>query len=557
MPDLVVKSLSFIGALGFLLYGMRLMSDGVQKSAGERLQRVLGMITGNRFVGLLTGLVITMIIQSSGATTVMVVSFINAGLISLVQSVGVIFGANIGTTVTAWIVSIFGFNFKISSFAIPLFGMGFFITLLKKDKIKNLGEAIMGFGLLFIGLDWLKDVFMIDASSLGWFKDIQNWGVGSIAIGFVIGIVITALLHSSSAFTAIVITMAVPVLQQDGSMQSLINWDVACAMTLGSNIGSTIDAVLAAFGTSADARRSALVHVLFNVIGTILALIFFNPFLYLIDLISGSANEAIKMSIFHTVFKSINTIILLPFVNQIAALTRKIIKDKPEANESKYKIPLVVSKSHNTIELYIVQAEKEIEKMGSRVMNMLCEVCAALEKCDKSEISEISDKIYQEEDYLDQMNEEITSYLINVASMDSATGLIQNRINQLLQIAGNLENVSDEVTSIIYNIDKYVGKKAEKGEEKLGYDKLLPYMEKLLEFFTFATKHISSGVSDSERSVAYSMEDEIDSIEKILKKDSRKRLEDGKNVKAELKYMDIVRRIENAGDAIFTIVRVL
>ena len=155
-----------VGSIGFLLYGMRLMSDGVQKSAGERLQRALSMMTGNRFVGVVTGLLITMIIQSSGATTVMVVSFVNAGLLTLAQSVGVIFGSNIGTTITAWIVSLFGFNFKISSFAIPIFGLGFFLTLMKDSRSKNIGEAVMGFGLLFMGLSGLSDVFSFDASSL-------------------------------------------------------------------------------------------------------------------------------------------------------------------------------------------------------------------------------------------------------------------------------------------------------------------------------------------------------------------------------------------------------
>ena len=539
--------LQFVGALGFLLYGMKLMSDGVQKSAGERLQRVLGMITGNRFTGLLTGLLITMIIQSSGATTVMVISFINAGLLTLVQSVGVIFGANIGTTVTAWIVSIFGFNFKISAFAIPLFGTGFFITMSKKDRFKNLGEAIMGFALLFIGLDWLKDVFSFDASSLTWLQKIQQWKAVSIIIGFLIGIIVTALLHSSSAFTAIVITMA---------FNEIITWEVACAMTLGSNIGSTIDAILASFGANQDAKRSALIHVLFNVAGTVLALIFFKPLLALVDFISQGANIAIKISVLHTVFKTINTIIFLPFVNQIADFTHLIIKDKPQDQNKKYKIPFMLS-SHNTVEIHLLQAEKEIEKMAGSVMNMLCEVCAALENCSKEEISEISNKIYDEEDYLDQMNEEITSFLIKVASLENATGQIQNKLNQLLQITDNLENVSDEITSIIYNIDKFVGKKNDKPEEKVGYDKLLPYMEKLLEFFTFAKKHISTGVSENEKQIAFSMEDEIDSIEKILKKDSRKRLENGQNVKSELKYMDIVRRIENAGDAIFSIIRIL
>ena len=244
--------LVLVGSLAFLLYGMRLMSNGVQKSAGERLQRALSMLTGNRIMGLVTGLLVTMIIQSSGATTVMVVSFINAGILSLSQSVGVIFGANIGTTITAWIVSLFGFNFKIADFALPLFGFGFFFTFLKEARFKNIGEAVMGFGMLFLGLSGLSDVFSFDASSLSVVAEFQHYGIITIIVSCLIGIVITALMHSSSAFSAIVITMA---------YKNIITWEVACAMTFGSNIGSTIDAILASFGSTADAKRSAVIHV--------------------------------------------------------------------------------------------------------------------------------------------------------------------------------------------------------------------------------------------------------------------------------------------------------
>ena len=204
--NVVQPILELIGSLGFLLYGMKLMSDGVQQSAGEKLQRALSVLTGNRFMSLLTGLIVTMIIQSSGATTVMVVTFVNAGLMTLTQSVGVIFGANIGTTITAWIFSIFVFNFKISAFAIPVFGIGYFLSIVKKGAYKNWAEAIMGFGMLFLGLSGLSDVFTPE--QLGWLFKIQGSGVFAILFGFVVGIIITALLHSSSAFSAIVITMA-------------------------------------------------------------------------------------------------------------------------------------------------------------------------------------------------------------------------------------------------------------------------------------------------------------------------------------------------------------
>ena len=352
--------LGLIGSLGFLLCGMKFMSNGVQKSAGERLQRALGMVAGNRFAGLLTGLAITMIIQSSGATTVMVVSFVNAGLLSLAQSVGVTFGANIGTTVTAWIVSLFGFNFKISAFAIPVFGAGYFLTMMKNANSRNMGEAIMGFGMLFLGLSGLSDLFRIDPASLGWLQDIQHMGFVSYIVGFLIGIFITALMHSSSAFTAIVITLA---------FNKVVTWEMSAIMTYGSNIGSTIDAIIAAAGTTADAKRAALIHVLFNVFGTVLVVVFFRPLLNFVEWISPKDNIAIQISILHTVFKSLTTAVCIPFVNQICAITRKIIKDDPDALPSTYKLEFV-SHAKDSYGGYIVRAEGEIAKMTDIVSEM-------------------------------------------------------------------------------------------------------------------------------------------------------------------------------------------
>src|SRR5574344_2777246 len=323
--DIAFKILTLLGSLGLFLYGMTIMSEALQKVAGDKLRNFLASMASNSFKRIFTGLSITAIIQSSSATTVMVVSFINAGLLTLTQSVGVIFGANIGTTITAWIVSLFGFNFKISSFAIPLFGMGFFLTILKDSNCKNIGEAIMGFGLLFMGLSGLSDTFSFDPSDLKFLAEVQNLGVLSILMGFLIGILITALMHSSSAFSAIVITMA---------FNNIITWEISAAMTLGSNIGSTIDAILASFGTNADARRSAFIHVMFNVVGTLLALICFSPLLKFVTWISGAQNIAIRISILHTVFKLITTLLFIPFVPQIVQCSKFFIKDDKE-NELK------------------------------------------------------------------------------------------------------------------------------------------------------------------------------------------------------------------------------
>ena len=238
MPmSVIVFVFQLVGSLGFLLFGMKMMSDGIQKSAGQSLQQILGFMTGNRVLSVLTGLLITMIIQSSSATTVMVVSFVNAGLLTLKQSIGVIFGANIGTTITAWIVSFFGFKFDIAAFAVPMFGIGFILSSYKKLKKEALGEALMGFGLLFLGLDLLSSAMpSVSSDNMSFLADLTNKGILSISIGVIAGIILTVIIHSSSAATSIILTM---------SYNGLLPWEFAAAMVLGSNIGTTIDAVIA------------------------------------------------------------------------------------------------------------------------------------------------------------------------------------------------------------------------------------------------------------------------------------------------------------------------
>ena len=548
MLNVISIIVNFVGALAILLYGMNMLSDGVQKGAANSLQRLLGIVSGNRFTAVLTGLLVTAIIQSSGATTVMVVSFVNAQIISLTQAIGIIFGANIGTTVTAWIVSLFGFSFKISAFAIPLFGIGFFVTCLKKWRFHDLGEILMGFGLLFFGLSLLSDSLTLSEESVAFLKDVSEWGVGGLLIAVLVGAVFTALIHSSSAMTAIVLTMAA-----NGSL----TWEFSAAVVLGSNIGSTIDAILSAIGSSTNAKRAALVHVCFNVAGTILALIVFKPFLALIDWIVPKApydNITTHIAMLHTIFNLCCTAIFLPFVNQIATLVSKIIKQSDKDETTSYKIPVVFSSGHGSIELYVLQAEKEIEKMANRVMSMFTNICESLESSDNEKVSELAEVVFQQEKYIDQMMEEITSFLVQCSQLDGATGIIQNKITQLLQITDYLENLSDESTSIIRNIEKYLAKKQ---DAKLASEKLLPYMQKVMEFYGYVIKTLGTGLSVSQRVVATRMEDEIDEIQKVLKKSAKKRLEEGGDVKSQLRYIDIVRRIENAGDSVYDLVRVL
>ncbi len=534
--------LLLFGSLGFLLYGMRLMSDGVQKSAGEKLQRALGMMTGNSFVGILTGLMITMIIQSSGATTVMVVSFINAGLLTLAQSVGVIFGANIGTTITAWIVSLFGFNFKISTFAVPIFGIGFFLTILKDSKSKNIGEAVMGFGLLFMGLSGLSDVFSFDASKLTFISEIQSLGILSLLVGVVIGTVITALMHSSSAFTAIIITMA---------YKNIITWEMACAMTLGSNIGSTIDAIMASFGSNADARRSALIHVMFNVFGTVLVLIFFNPFIDFVVWVTPSTNIAIQISMLHTLFKTLNTLILLPLSNQLISLSKILIKDDDEKSLKNYHLEFTDSAFvKESAAMHIIRLEKEIADMTDVATNMFDRLQIGIMKRNQAFIDEHLEKLADEEDYCDQMHEQLARYIIECQHLP-ITETQRNNLSIMVSVVDELEGMTDQVYCAGMLLEKSIEKKMKFMQEDM--ERLVPYVELARQFLQFIRININKHLNSDKLEMAQELENQIDLYRKNLKKIARKRLESGADVKAELLYIDIVRQIEKIGDHAFSI----
>ncbi|MBQ0165747.1 MAG: Na/Pi cotransporter family protein [Treponema sp.] len=539
----IVFLLKFVGSLGFLMYGMKLMSDGVQKSAGERLQRTLSALTGNRLMGLFTGLLITMIIQSSGATTVMVVTFVNAGLMTLRQSAGVIFGANIGTTITAWIVSLFGFNFNISDFAMPVFGIGFFLTLLKKNGYRNWGEALMGFGLLFIGLSNLSDALSVEPERLGWLLPVQNYGFISILTGFFIGIVITALLHSSSAFSAIVITMA---------YNGLLSWEFSAALTLGSNIGSTIDAVLAAVGTSADAKRSALIHVLFNVVGTALALVFFRPFLALVDFVTpASANIAIRISMLHTVFKTLSTILFLPFANQLASFTERIIPEKKdESGVFVLEFPENADKVKENATAFIIRAEKAVADMADNVVLLYGTVIQGFDGEQQKFMERNVPAAEQMEAYIDQMHEEITHYLVKCETLP-VTQKQMTHISHLIQTVDEYESLADNCFSVAKLIERRITKGMVFDSDDV--ERFEPYVELASQFVDFIHLNTNKAFDNEMFGMANSYEEQIDAMKKNLKKVGRKRIEKGGDVKTELLYIDLVRQIEKIGDNCFAI----
>lgn len=544
---MIFKLISFAGSLCFLLYGMKLMSDGIQKSAGQKFQSILTLVTGNRFIGLLTGCGLTMIIQSSGATTVMVVSFVNAGLLTLEQSVGLVFGANIGTTITAWIVALFGFNFKMETFAIPIFGIGYLLTVIKKIKNEGLGIAIMGFGMLFIGLGWLSSAFKDSSEALiSFINAIQKFGGFSLIVAVLAGVFFTAMIHSSSAMTAIVITIA--------SVEPSF-WEIGAAIVIGSTMGSTIDSIMAAWNGNSNARRTSLIHVMFNCSASILALIFFHPFLQLVDfIVPGAVQDYVTyhIAMLNTAFKVIATIIFIPFVNQIAELTRHIIKDRPDEHSGVYHLEFPNELGVRSPETCVYQAQTEIKKFSENVVEMYDTLQEGLSSFDKTFISEKHPRIQFLEDYCDQMQEQITAYLIKCLHLHLSDEAKDN-VQLMLRLVGEMESMSDSCLSISIQIKKALEKNVEFRQED--FDRLIPYFELGRQLLYFIHKNISKiqKLTQDEFTFASELEQQIDDERYSLRKIAKQRLESGENVRAELYYMDIIRQIEKIGDRCFDV----
>lgn len=495
------------------------------------------------------GMAVTAIIQSSGATTVMVVSFVNAEIINLTQAIGIIFGANIGTTVTAWIVSFFGFSFSIEAAAIPLFGFGFILKYFKKHKIHNFADCFMGFALLFMALGLLKASMNLKPESVAFLKNLQELGGVGLLLGVLIGIFFTALIHSSSATTAIVLTMSA-----NGSLP----WKLGAAMVLGSNIGSTVDAVMSSFGASVNAKRTAAVHVAFNVAGTLLALIFLNPFLKLIDnIVPGSPAENITthIAMLHTVFNISATILFIPFVKQIANLAEKFIPESQKEKDAHYKMPVILPSNHISSDLYSFQIQKEVTKMSARVMEMMdCLGESLNQKSDKLEM--LSEQVNQQEEYVDEMNNEISYFLQKCSRLPTANHNDRNNFAHMISIVQNLEDLSDECCSMMHTVCKF-----KKGAETQAFEnqskELVSYFDTVHVFYEQACTYIALGLSEIDKVRLSEVEDQIDKSKKLLKKASRKRIENGSNVKVELNYMDIVRKIEKAGDCVFGVIQAI
>ncbi len=545
------------------MYGMERSSESIQRAAGERLQSALNMMTKNSIVGVLTGAIVTIMVQSSSATTVMLITFVNAGLLSLTQAIGVIMGANIGTTLTGWIIAAVGIaKFSIISLAVPLFGIGFFMSIAKRksDSFRSYGNAIMGLAFIFLGLDFIERAIPTpSASALLFLQNFSKLGYGAILISVLVGTVFTMLVNASSATLAIVIAMA---------SQGIIDFNIAAALTLGANIGTTLDAFLASIstGTNTNARRAAWAHILFNVLGTVWVVILFKPFISLVDWVVPSPIEpksiGVHIAMLHTLFNTLNTLLLLPFVRQYASFLERIIKEKPgEAELRTFYLPKTLMA---TPELSLIRARKEISEMVTlartmfdRSRSLFTEKLTNESKASPDTANTTSIDMDAEiewfiakENYADSMHEGLTKYLLSITSMDLSERT-RERVNIKLRIVSELENMTDECLSIAFIIKKKHDKKLEFDPESVAA--LDPFGELVDEFLDFIAERLNVGINQEELKIASEMEDRIDDYKRRLKKTARYRLDRGADVRAELLYIDLIRHIEKIGDCAYAI----
>lgn len=462
--------LKLIGSLTFFLFGMKMMSESLQKVAGDRMRTILGAMTSNRFKGVLTGIIITAIIQSSSATTVMIVSFVNAGLLTLVQSIGVIMGANIGTTVTAWLITIFGFHIDTSAFALPLIGISLPLIFSKQSKYKSIGEMIIGFAMIFMGLAYLNSS-VPDINSnpeiLSFFAKYSSFGYWSILFFLFIGLVVTLIIQSSSAAMALTLVMC---------FNGWIGFDVAVAMVLGQNIGTTITANLAALVANKTAKQAALAHLFFNAIGVFFAMVLFYPFeqlvvnmMNLLNLnlpckIEGQTIEQtnaaipVALSIYHTLFNVTNTLILIWFVPTLAKIVKQIIKSSDDDDEQ-FKLKYINTGLLNFDELSTLQARKEIEVFIQRTKRMYQMVKDLLEEDKSKKFEKTLQRIDKYEEIADRMDEEIAIFLTSITRSDVSRTTAE-QASSMLKLVSRIESISDSCQLIAKQIQLSQSKNA-------------------------------------------------------------------------------------------------
>ncbi|MEX2363456.1 MAG: Na/Pi cotransporter family protein [Balneolaceae bacterium] len=552
--------LQLIGSLGIFIYGMKVFSDGLQKVAGNKLRAILKGMTTTRLRGILTGFSATTITQSSTTTTVMVVSFVNAGLITFVESTGVIMGANIGTTITAWMVSIFGFKMQVTPIAVMLIGIFFPFIFFGREKLRNLPEAMIGFGILFNGLDFIKNAvpnIQNNPEMFMFLDQFTEFGFISILIFVLAGTLLTLLTQSSSAATAITLVML---------FQGWIDFPIAAAMILGENIGTTITANIAALVGNVYAKRAARFHFLFNVIGVIWMLIVMQPFLNGIDAIMsyfspeagslflatdevGRANATLGLSLFHTVFNVLNVLLLFGFVPFLVRIVEKYQTDKKGA-DSKFRLQYISSGMMSSPELSISQAHKEIELFAKLIEKMHFSMQGLLFKKQKKQ-EQFLKKIKKREEITDTIELEVAEYLTKISS-SNLSETATRRIRGMHSMINDLERVGD----IYYQMSKTFERMQSEGNELS--EEVMERIGKMLDLVHEAIRHVRDNLDRDNDNInldkAMQIEQNINTYRDELLEFHYSQLEKSLySNQTGFIFLDYLNRLEKIGDHLFNV----
>lgn len=594
----ILDFLGLLGAVGLFLYGMKVMSEGLQKAAGDRLRNILSAMTRNRFTGTITGFFITALIQSSSASTVMVVSFVNAGLMTLAQSMAVIFGANVGTTFTAWIIALFGFKVDISAFALPLIGLAVPLLFSKKSRTKSIGEFTIGFAFLFMGLDMISKYVPDLQSNPEMFEFLQRYasmGFGSVLIFLAVGALVTMVIQSSAAMFAITLIMC---------SKGWITFDLACALVLGSNLGTTITPLLASMSGNVAAKRTAMGHLLFNLLGSIWVLAVFYPFVelntwiteeigqgnpgalyqYVTDLKANNpdiynqlyatsvptdngvilqhrsiiANMQVSvsfgLSMFHTVFNLINLAIMIWFTKLYVHIVEILVPARHHGDDE-FQLKFISSGIVSASELNITQAEKEMYVFAERVARMLP---MARELVHIKEGSDDFNKSYSRlekyEEISDRMELEIANYL-NRCAEGRLSNQSKRRIASMLSIDSEIESIAD----CCLGVGKILLRK-QQGNAKFN-EEIYKNIDIMFDYVKRAMDNMLQLLKDPEEQnehdiiTSYNAEREINNLRNQLRTANVENINDRHyEYQSGIYYMDIVSTLEKTGDYIINVV---
>jgi phosphate:Na+ symporter len=558
------KSLTLLGSLGLFLYGMKLMSEALQKVAGSRMRHILAKMTNSRIKGVFTGILVTTTIQSSSATTVMVVSFVNAGLISLIGAVGVIMGANIGTTITAWLISLLGFKISLSFLSLPLIGISFPFFFSKNSLRKSWGEFIIGFAILFIGLQFLKESvpdINSNPEALNFLASFTDLGFLSIAIFVFIGTLLTIIIQSSSATMALTLVMC---------YNGLIPFELAAAMVMGENIGTTITANLAAFVANASAKRAARAHLIFNLFGVVWMMAVFPYFLRGIDFffqrnhgisiltthLSLTDFDSVKgiypiaLSIFHSSFNIINTLVLVGFAPFIARIATKMVPSRGEDDEE-FRLRYINTSLFSTSEIAIVQARKEISNFGMRLEKMYALLQSLMIEQKPKKYYKLLAKIEKYEQITDNLEMEIAAYLTK-ASEGEISHESSKKIRAMLKMIDDMESVGDAIYQLSKIVESSNQNKSKFTDEQLA--SITEMFEIVNQAFTEMNINLETGFKDVDITNAYEIEQRINDKRNILR---QQHIEDLKAKKYKHKtgslYSDMYSVNERIGDYIINV----